>query len=76
MNAPAAPSTPGVTRALQLLQFLYNAMPSQLRLILAQAVSEWAERAKAQALAEMAGGPQSPPQTPHDFTTQGHTRAY
>lgn len=77
MNAPAAPTTPGVTKALQLLQFLYNAMPSQLRLILAQAVCEWAERAKAQALTELAGGPQAPaPQTPHDFTTEGHSRPY
>lgn len=64
---------PGVTRALQLVQFLYNAAPSQLRLIIAQAVLEWAERAKAQALGELSGGPQAPP-TPHDFTTVGHTR--
>jgi hypothetical protein len=75
MVAPGGQNTPGVTKALQLLQFLYNAMPSQIRLVLAQAVSEWAERAKAQALAELAGGPQSPPM-PHDFTTQGHTRPY
>lgn len=73
MEAASMPTPGGVTKALQLLQFLYNAMPSQLRLILAQAVSEWADRAKAQALAEMAGGPQAPP-TPHDFTTVGHTR--
>jgi hypothetical protein len=75
LTAPGA-NTPGVTKALQLLQFLYNAMPSQLRLILAQAVCEWAERAKAQALAELAGGPQSPPQQAHDFTTEGHSRPY
>lgn len=74
MTAPSG--QPGVTRALQLLQFLYNAMPSQLRLILAQAVCEWAERAKAQALAELAGGPQSPPQPAHDFTVEGHSRPY
>jgi hypothetical protein len=64
----------GITKALQLLQFLYNAMPSQLRLILAQAVCEWSERAKAQALAELAGGVQSPPQPPHDFTVEGYPR--
>lgn len=73
MGAPEPVTPGGVTKALQLLQFLYNAMPSQLRLILAQSVSEWAERAKAQALAEMAGGPQAP-MPPHDYTTVGHTR--
>lgn len=76
MATPGAGTAPGVTRALQLLQFLYNAMPSQVRLILAQAVCEWAERAKAQALAELSGGPQSPAPQAHDFTTEGHTRPY
>jgi hypothetical protein len=77
-SAAGAAATPGgVTKALQLLQFLYNAMPSQVRLVLAESVSTWAERAKAQALAELAGGPQSPPTaTPHDFTTVGHSRPY
>ncbi len=67
------PKPSGVTKALQLLQFIYNAMPSQVRLILAQSVLEWAERARDKAVAEMANGPQAPPGSPHDYTTQGYT---
>ena len=66
MNAPAKPG--GVTKALQLLQFMYGAMPSQVRLVLAESVLEWAEKAKAQALAELATGPQAPQSPMHDFS--------
>jgi len=66
---PGAAAPTGVTKALQLLQFLYNAMPSQVRLVLAQAVLEWAEKAKDQALAELANGPPAPP-GPRDFTSR------
>lgn len=75
MAAPQLPGAnpTGVTKALQLLQFLYNAMPSQVRLVLAQAVLEWAEKAKDQALGELANGPPAP-SGPHDFV--GHGRQY
>lgn len=79
---PGATPT-GVTKALQVLGFVYAAMPSQVRLILAESVLTWAEKAKAQALAELAGGPRAPtgphdftPITPHDFTAEGRTRPY
>lgn len=73
----------GVTRAIQVLSFVYGAMPSQVRLILAESVLTWAEKAKAQALVELAGGPHSPtgpddfaPIMPNGFTTEGRTRPY
>lgn len=72
----------GVTRAIQVLQFVYAAMPSQVRLILAESLLSWAAKAKDQALAELAGGPRAStapdfqPITPHDFQTEGRSRPY
>lgn len=60
----AAPG--GITKAIQLLSFLYAALPSQLRLLLAESALSWAQKAKDQALSELAGGPRSP--TGPDFT--------
>lgn len=70
MNAPK--TTPAIVRALKALQFVYDVMPPEVRLLLAQHVGEWAERARVNALADMG----RPPPDDNTFTTHGQPRPH
>lgn len=69
---------PGVVRALKALQFLYDVMPPELRLMLASQVELWAQNAKQQALTQLGRPPEPAPPEAHrqTYTTQGHSRPY
>lgn len=72
--------SPAVARAITTLQMLYGVLPAEIRLVMAEAVASWAQKAREQALSQL-GIPeaQQQPEKPHNapatFTTTGHSRA-
>ena len=73
--------SPVVARAITTLQMLYGVLPAEIRLVMAEAVSSWAQKAREQALSQLGipdTGPQQqqpPHNAPATFTTTGHSRA-
>lgn len=65
---PPPPSA--IARLMRALQFGYDILPPELRLVFADHVAAWAERAKRQAIDDMG----RPPPDPNTFTTHGQPR--
>lgn len=70
---PATAST--LRRVMDTLTVLYKVLPAEVRLVMAQYVAEWAERAKLEALQQMGLNQEPappPPPGPTTYTTTGH----
>jgi hypothetical protein len=73
---PLPPGAAGMlNRAINTLTVLYKVLPAEVRLVMAQYVADWAEKARAEALQQMglSEEPQpAPPPGPPAYTTTGH----
>jgi hypothetical protein len=74
MNAPT--HVPMVVRAIKALQFVYDVMPPELRLMLATQVAQWADNARALALAQLGRSQQAPPASTEPERTTYTTTGY